>query len=96
MPEFALTSDGVRAIVWMVVLAVIAAGLWRAGRPPRGRSRPSVGTGASGAIYDLLNEDKRKAIEIIVEQRAEARDPEDADGNLPDLAPGSRKPARPR
>jgi hypothetical protein len=32
-----------------------------------------------------LNEDKRKAIEIIVEQRAGARDAEDADGNLPDL-----------
>ena len=33
----------------------------------------------------MLNEDKRRAIEIIVEGRAEARDPEDADGNLPDL-----------
>ena len=39
----------------------------------------------AGAIYDLLNEDRRKALEIIVEQRAEARDPEDKDGNLPDL-----------
>ena len=36
-------------------------------------------------MYDMLNEDKRNALEIIVEQRAEARDPEDADGNLPDL-----------
>ena len=33
----------------------------------------------------MLHEDKRKALEIIVEERAEARDPEDADGNLPDL-----------
>jgi hypothetical protein len=33
----------------------------------------------------MLNQDKRRAIEIIVEQRAEARDPEDADGNLPEL-----------
>ena len=39
----------------------------------------------AGAIYDLLNEDRRKALEIIVEQRAEARDPEDRDGNLPEL-----------
>ena len=38
-----------------------------------------------GAVYGLLNEDKRNAIEIIVEEKAEARDPEDADGNLPDL-----------
>jgi hypothetical protein len=48
---------------------------------------PSCGSGAggAGAVYDMLNEDKRKAVEIIVEGRAEARDPEDKDGNLPDL-----------
>jgi len=39
----------------------------------------------AGAIYDLLNEDRRKALEIIVEQRAEAHDPEDRDGNLPEI-----------
>ncbi len=39
----------------------------------------------AGAIYDLLNEDRRKALEIIVEQRAEACDPEDRDGNLPEI-----------
>jgi len=49
----------------------------------RGRGRP--GAGASGAVYELLNEDKRKAIEIIVEQRAAARDPEHKDGDLPQL-----------
>jgi hypothetical protein len=55
------------------------------------------GAGAAGAVYDLLNEDKRKAIEIIVEERAEARDPEDADGNLPDLEdPIPRRSASPR
>ena len=43
------------------------------------------GAGAYGTIYDLLNQDKRNAIEIIVEEKAEARDPEDADGNLPEL-----------
>jgi len=32
-----------------------------------------------GAVYDMLNEDKRKAIEIIVEGRAEQTDPEHAD-----------------
>jgi hypothetical protein len=32
----------------------------------------------------MLNEDKRRAVEIIVEERAEAQDPEDKDGNLPD------------
>jgi hypothetical protein len=38
-----------------------------------------------GSVYDMLNEDKRKAVEIIVEERAEARDPEHKDGNLPEL-----------
>jgi hypothetical protein len=45
----------------------------------------NVGAGAMGSVYDLLNQDRRNAIEIIVEEKAEARDPEDADGNLPDL-----------
>jgi hypothetical protein len=42
-----------------------------------------VGPGAAGTIYDMLNEDKRKAIEIIVEGRAEHRDPETADDMPP-------------
>jgi galactokinase len=83
-----MTSEAVRAGVWLVVLAAIVLGLWYAGSRGRGSSR-RVGAGTSGAVYDLLNEDKRKAIELIVEERAEARDPEDADGNLPDLSAGS-------
>jgi hypothetical protein len=54
----------------------------------RSGTRIHIGTpgpGATGAIYELRNQDKRNAIELIVENRAEARDPEDADGNLPDL-----------
>ena len=43
------------------------------------------GPATMGAVYDLLNEDRRNAIEIIVEDKAESRDPEVADGNLPDL-----------
>ena len=42
----------------------------------------------------MLNEDKRKAIEIVVEERAEARDPEDRDGNLPDLEDPTGRRAR--
>ena len=51
----------------------------------RRRRSGHPGPGTSGAIYDMLNEDKRKAVEIVVEERAEARDPETRDGNLPDL-----------
>jgi len=63
------------------VVAYLMYALMRRGGP---RSR-GPGAGASGAVYDMLNEDKRNAIELIVEQRAEERDPEDRDGNLPDL-----------
>jgi hypothetical protein len=49
------------------------------------RRRGSIGPAASGTVHDMINEDKRKAIEIIVEERAEERRPENRDGNLPEL-----------
>jgi hypothetical protein len=73
---------------WLVVLIAVVALLASIGRRSRG-----PGSAAAGAVYDMLNEDKRQALEIIVEQRAAARDPEDADGNLPDLEnPARRRP----
>lgn len=56
----------------------------KGGRPGRGSG---VGTAAIGSMYEFLNNDKQNAIEIIVEERAEARDPEHKDGNLADLGP---------
>jgi hypothetical protein len=47
------------------------------------RSRWAPGPAASGTVYELLNEDKRNAIEIILEERAEYTDPETKDGVLP-------------
>jgi hypothetical protein len=73
------------AIIWVVV-AVAVAGVLLFARPTKPRRR--VGAGAAGAVYDMLNEDRRNAIEIIVEERAAYRDPEDRDGNLPSLAAG--------
>ena len=70
----------VGAIVWlMAIVAVIV--LFSRQR----RRRRRVGAAGAGSIYDMLNEDKRNAVEIVVEERAAARDPEDRDGNLPDL-----------
>ena len=75
----------VEALIWIVALAVIAALMWH------GRGRPRrPGSASVGTVYDMLNEDKRNAVEIIVEGRAEARDPERADGNLPDLEDPTR------
>ena len=70
----------VNAIVWAVLIVAVIV-IFSRQRRRRGR----VGAAAAGSIYDMLNEDKRKAVEIVVEERAGARDPEDRDGNLPDL-----------
>ena len=81
------------ALIWLaaIVLLVLAVSKTR-----KQRRTGSVGSGAAGIVYDMLNEDKRHAIEIIVEERAEARDPEDKDGNLPELAGRKRARARRR
>jgi hypothetical protein len=78
------------AIVWLVVLAVVAV-LFARSRGRRGR----LGAGAAGSVYDLLNQDKRNAVEIIVEERAGLRDPEDRDGNLPELEDPKQPRANP-
>jgi hypothetical protein len=72
------------AIVWVVAIVVVGFLFWR-----QRRRRGRIGAGGAGAVYDMLNADKRKAVEIVVEERAAARDPEDREGNLPDLD-GSR------
>jgi hypothetical protein len=73
MPSF----QGLASILLLVLIAAVC---WRLYR-----RRSHIGAGASGTVYDLLNEDRRKAIEMVVEERAEARDPEDKDGNLPEI-----------
>jgi len=76
--------------IWLVAIVLLVVA-WLRSRQQRRRG--GVGSAAAGAVYDWLNEDKRKAVEIVVEGRAEARDPESADGNLPDLA-GGRAPQK--
>jgi hypothetical protein len=81
--------------VWALAAMLLVFAAWRRTRP--GQRRTRVGAAAAGTIYDMLNEDKRKAVEIVVEERAGARDPEDRDGNLPDLQSPrvSRRPGPP-
>ncbi len=71
-----------------VIIGVLFLALRVFGRDRRGRTF-RVGPGAAGTVYDMLNEDKRKAIEIIVEGRAEHRDPETADDLPPPGVPKS-------
>ena len=72
----------IEALIWIVIVGGVILLFMKGGRPGR---RSGIGTAAVGSVYGMLNEDKRKAVEIIVEERAEARDPETKDGNLPDL-----------
>ena len=78
----------ISAAIWLIaaVFLIIAVRKMR-----RTRGRLGVGSAAAGATYDMLNEDKRRAIEIIVEEKAEARDPEDKDGDLPQLEDPRRR-----
>lgn len=64
----------------LLVLLFLVYATWRWPHKPG-----SVGPGAAGAFYELLDKDKRAAIEIIVEERTSYRDPEDRDGDLPQL-----------
>ena len=69
--------------VWFVLLAtayIVIMGLVL--RRRRGR----IGPAAAGAIDELLHQDRKRAIEILVEEKAAARDPETADG-IPDPKP---------
>ena len=72
------------AIVMLIVFCAAAVKVMR-------RRGSRFGAGAAGTVYELLNEDKRKAIEIIVEERAEERDSETADGDLPQLESPDRR-----
>ena len=71
------------AVVWSAGVLFGIVLMWqRRGRTRAGgrRVRSGPGPGAMGAVYGMLQEDKRKAIEIVVEGRAAETDPEHADG----------------
>jgi hypothetical protein len=51
------------------------------------RRRPGIGSAAVGSVYDLLSEDKRNAVEMIVEGTAAKRRPEHPDDTVPPDGP---------
>ena len=69
-------------VVWLLV------GAWRLRR-----RRVTLGPAAAGTMDELLDDQKKAAIQIILEERAGARDPEHRDGNLPDLENPKRPPS---
>jgi hypothetical protein len=78
-----MDADAAPLVLWatliMILLVIVGISAYQR-RGGRRRSTISVGPAASGTIYDFLNQDKRNAIELIVEEKAAARDPETADG----------------
>jgi hypothetical protein len=95
--EKAIKMEYVVIILWGVFIAGIS--IYAIFRHRKRKALPysfrprSCGPGAIGAFYDLLNEDQRHTMEIIVEQRAEERRPEYPDGDLPKLgSPAKSKP----
>jgi hypothetical protein len=79
---YLLTVYGI-LVLWMVI------GVWRLTRRGRGRVRPGPALLDS---MDLLFDDRqRAAVEVIVEERTGYRDPEDRDGDLPQLEVPSRR-----
>jgi len=66
-------------VIWMVIA------IWRIRR-----KRSTPGSAMTASMEMLFDDTRRAAIEVIVEERTGERDPEDKDGNLPDLANPSR------
>ncbi|HUL74818.1 MAG TPA: hypothetical protein VLT86_17025 [Vicinamibacterales bacterium] len=69
----------VTGVVWLVAMVVLFVAIWR----KRRRRGPGVGSGTAGAFYEMLSEDKRNALEIVVEQGAGKRRPEYPDETVP-------------
>lgn len=71
-----MSGSVILAVVWMVGFVIIVVLVMST----RKRRRGGTMTAAVGAVWDLQTDEKRKAYEIILEKRAERRDPEDAEG----------------
>lgn len=46
------------------------------------KRRGHIGSAGAGTVYDMVQEDKRKAIEIVVADKAAARDFEHSDDDV--------------
>jgi hypothetical protein len=60
--------------IWLVMLGLGGFVLYRLKT-----RRSHIGSAAAGTVYDIIHEDKRKAIEIVVSDKAAAHDFEHAD-----------------
>jgi hypothetical protein len=72
--------------IWFLILW-LAVGAWRLRK-----KRVTPGPAAAAMMNEILNDERRAAVEIILEERTGEHDPEDRDGNLPELERPKRGP----
>jgi hypothetical protein len=78
-----VTSDMVGGVIWVAGASAMLCLLLLA---RRGRRKGGAFTAAvAGTLHDLHSQDKRRAIEIVLQERAARKDPETADGTDPDV-----------
>ena len=67
-------SELISALTWFAMIVLGGFVLYRLKT-----RRSHIGSAAAGTVYDIIHEDKRKAIEVVVSDKAAARDFEHAD-----------------
>jgi hypothetical protein len=82
-------QDIAQAALALAVFALVFGIFMKTRRRNRGLGR--LGPGAIGSVYDMLNQDKRNAIELILEERAEERTLEHEDDIVEDEVEESGK-----
>ena len=87
-----MTPQSIFSLVVSAATLAFVIMLWLRLRRRKNGARSGPGPGAAGAVYGMLNDDKRRALETIAEGRAEATDPEHADGT-PEAGGDGRKRA---
>ena len=65
-------------VVWLIIIVLCVLVFWR-----MKTRRRHIGSAAAGTVYDMIGEEKRNAVEIVVEDKAAARDFEHQ-GDRPD------------
>jgi hypothetical protein len=56
-------------VVWLIIIVLCVLVFWR-----MKTRRRHIGSAAAGTVYDMIGEEKRNAVEIVVEDKAAARD----------------------
>jgi hypothetical protein len=74
-------SPIVGGVAWLAIILICGFVYWRLKT-----RRRHIGSAGAGTVYDMISEEKRNAVEIVVEDKAAARDFEHADD---DDEPGS-------